>query len=164
MTFSNNTAEHGGAVYFEGDRQKVIFQKNTNVTSIYNKAIEGGALYLLSLVSYLQELLLLNFALLGVGAISSLENSNIWFTGEATIYFNKNLARQHGGAILVLLFSQAIHVRRDSGGGALYSYDHCNFTIRQHAVVTFDKNSAKQCRGHYMLKVVKLLMLTAFNS
>ena len=63
------------------------FKKNTNVTSIYNEAIEGGALYLPSLVSYLQELLLLNFALLGVGAISSLDNSNIWFTGGSTIYF-----------------------------------------------------------------------------
>ena len=95
---------------------------------------------------------MLNFALLGVGAISSLDNSNIWFTGEATIYFNKNLARQHGGAILVLLFSQAIRVRRYSDGGALYSYDRCNFTIRQHAVVTFDKNSAKQCRGTLHVK------------
>ena len=53
MTFLNNTAEEGGAVHFD---HEIVFQGNTNVIFVDNKATHGG-LYILLLVSHFQNML-----------------------------------------------------------------------------------------------------------
>ena len=50
MIFFNNTARQGGALYFNRNSHKVMFQGNTNVTFVDNRATQGGAVYFLKTV------------------------------------------------------------------------------------------------------------------
>ena len=162
VAFTSNTAmQQGGAIYLL-DKSSIIFLESSNVTYNANTALQGAVVYLstwssLTIKDDVVVDICNNTASLSGGAISSLDNSNILFTGGSTIYFNNNLARQYGGAVYahdntsvsfegnttVVLY----HNMAESGGGALYIYGHCNVTIRQHSEVMFDKNSAMQYGG-----------------
>ena len=86
MIFSNNTAEQGGALYFDDEPHAVMFHRNTYVKFVNNRATEGGAVYLsqstASLVTFKRNAVVdfcNNSASLRGSAISLHENSNIWF-------------------------------------------------------------------------------------
>ena len=159
VVFTSNTAMQQGGVIYLLDKSSIIFLENSNVTYNANTALQGAVVYLstwssLTIKDDVVVDICNNTALLSGGAISSLNNSNIWFTGRSTIYFNNNLARQQGGAISSVIntritFNETCSITFTNNtamqqGGAIYLLDKSSIIFLESSNVTYNANTALQ--------------------
>jgi len=111
-------------------------------------------------MSHLKEIVLLrNFC-----NNSLHENSNVWFKGGFTIYFNNNLAGRNGGAVCCKVTATIIFVENSTvefcnnkaslSGGAISTLNNSNILFTGRSMIYFSKNFAKQHGG-----VIYLLLL-----
>ena len=127
ITFTNNTAERGGAVAFS--ESSVIMQQYSTV--IFNSNI---ALYSSG------------------GAFVCSNKSNVTIKGNSNVTFSSNKANQNGGAVhsynaCQITFkenstSKFVNNSARSNGGATYSMQDTEIIIEGNSALTFDSNTA----------------------
>ena len=179
VVFSNNTAKHGGALCFRNHRLEVLFQNGSNIAFVNNQATYGGAVYLFTTshiilnftgstaVTFYSNTVSLSGGAIFLSSDSPLLNSPIWFTGESTIHFINNVARQHGGA-MHFITAPHINFRQNSmvkfysnaaslSGGAISSSTNSTICFTGESTVLFKNNLARQHGGSiYSLKTAQI--------
>ena len=157
VTFTNNKAFNGGAIYV-GYNINIKSQEKSTLEFRNNQAHIGGAIY-----SYVSNITFKgnssamfnnNAALQDGGVLFSYRQCNISFMENATANFVHNKA-VNGGAMYIgykinIIFQENSTVtfknNQAYNGGGIYSYS-SNITFQGNSIVTFDKNIALQSGG-----------------
>ena len=156
VTFSDNQAQYGGAVYLRS-YSIISFDGHTKVIYNSNKVnISGGAIYSdekchITFDSNSMVLFYGNRAARG-GAVFSRDYSNIAFDGNTTVTYEGNKARKKGGAVYSsrnsnIMFDQNSKVTFTGNfavlsGGSVYSESYSNISFDGKTTVSFKGNKA----------------------
>jgi len=158
---SHNTGTNFEALYLE-NQVYIFFNGSISVTFINNSAETGGAIYAgencsIETVSHSQVNFISNQADLNGGAIGTILDCNISFTAMSVISFINNSAGQDGAALHSILMS-VIDFRNSSYimfasnlaiqyGGAIHLFMHGNVTFEGYSSVTFCSNTVVEQGG-----------------
>ena len=160
VTFNNNTATWGGAVYSEY-YSSILFDGNSIVTFSNNNAKRfGGALFphVNCSVTFENNATVMfnnNTATWG-GAVYSGDYSSILFDENSMVTFSNNNAVNHGGALnshvhCSVTFENNATVMFNNNtatwGGAVYSGDYSSILFDENSMVTFSNNNAAESGG-----------------
>ena len=140
ITFTENSATSGGAIY-SVDNSNILFEENSTVTFIENSATRDGGTIYSSNISFEDNSTITfteNSATSG-GAIYSVDNSNILFKENSTVTFTENSATRDGGAI--------------------HSVDNSNILFEGNSTVTFTENNATRDGGALHCDLGSILLL-----
>ena len=154
VTFMNNNAAYGGAIFSKLD---IIFTANSTITFTNNRADNGGAFYCESntnIVFSAESMVefINNTASQDGGAVYSFDVTNIIFEESSSIVFNNNIANNDGGAICFSTFSAITFVKSNvtfqnnkaANGGAIYFEGNSNSRFGGISTVLFTNNEATQ--------------------
>ena len=162
VTFTNNTAINGGAVYV-GYNSNMLSEENSKLSFNANQAHIGGAIYSYSSDMTFQGRSIAmfnnNFALQDGGVVFSYRLCNISFVDNSTAVFERNKA-VNGGAVHVgykinIVFKgnsiSTFKCNQAYNGGGIYSYV-SNITFQENSTVIFKNNVAFQSGGALYLR------------
>ena len=130
VTFHNNTAQYGGAIYAENSN--VSFGDSAYAIMIGNHAEQyGGVLYtskysIIEFEGNCTAVLRYNSAHFGAAVYMYL-NSNVTFEGNSEVIFTDNINYHYGGALFI--------------------DDHCTGIVRGNSTLTFTHNTCKGDAG-----------------
>ena len=164
ITFINNTVHHNGAAIFLNNNSSAIFDKNSVVMFYHNKANNGIVYSNCSSTVMFEATCKVTFKRNSVtqygAAIYSFDNSQVLFTGNATVNFNSNIILfndahlQHGGTIfsenngyIVFEENSVIEFRNNSAdfGSAIFSINNSNIIFKDSSRVMFNNNVVHYC-------------------
>ena len=166
VTFHNNQATQGGAMYTEGNNNITIMGQS-KIIFTNNNATSGGAIYCYnnsmittrgsSLVTFAN-----NTALNQGGALVIKQNSHGRFKESSNTTLNSNKAIFTGGSLLLELSSKLTfedhctvtfdnNIADDSTGGAISTSINSTIEFKDNSTVMFNKNSASQGGAIYSL-------------
>ena len=154
VTFMNNNAAYGGAIFTKLD---VIFTANSTSTFTNNRADNGGAFYCESntnIVFSAESMVefINNTASQDGGAVYSFDVTDVLFEESSSIVFNNNIAINDGGAICFNTFSAITFVKSNvtfqnnkaANGGAIYFEGNSSSRFGGISTVLFTNNEATQ--------------------
>ena len=159
--FKKNEAIYNGGAIYMYNHVKLLFDQDSRVSLLNNKASEGGAIYsdYNSFITSEENSVIDfsgNLAKSWHGGAMSLINTSI-ILNNSTMRFNNNSAKGGGGALSIQAYCSNIAITGKSVvnfdhniaslGGAIHCYHNSNLKFHDNAMVTFSNNTATNTEG-----------------
>ena len=169
VTFSNNKADSGGAMYIKFSSIFVV-SGSCFLTFSHN---QGGAVHMSNNIFTFEgnSIVLFNNSAADVGgAIFLVGESNIVFQGNTSVTVNNNTVNNHGGVTHVAGNSHIINSMvlfnvnsAGDGGGSIFAVT-SNITFEQNATAIFSNNHADKENGGAIYFILNSFVVIRGNS